>query len=137
MEKLHKSIAEIAARNDEAVNQIEVQHILIAFRGTGTGTAENRTREEAEQITADLLEKINAGEDFDALVKAHTNDSHPGIYGMVLSGSGDQSKGIYPRRGMVPAFGNVGWKLKVGEVGVAPHDAATSPYGWHIIKRLK
>ena len=38
-----------------------------------------------------------------------------------------------------PGFngGNVGWRLKVGEIGTAGFDAKNSPYGWHIIKRLK
>ena len=38
---------------------------------------------------------------------------------------------------MVAAFGDVGFKLDVGEVGMAPYDPAKSKYGWHIIKRLK
>ena len=38
---------------------------------------------------------------------------------------------------MVPAFGNVGFKLKVGEIGMAPFDRRDSPYGWHIIKRVE
>jgi parvulin-like peptidyl-prolyl isomerase len=38
---------------------------------------------------------------------------------------------------MVPAFGNVGFALKVGEIGIADYDPHTSPFGWHIIKRLK
>jgi parvulin-like peptidyl-prolyl isomerase len=38
---------------------------------------------------------------------------------------------------MVPGFGDVGWRLKVGEVGVAPNHSIDSPFGWHIIKRLR
>jgi parvulin-like peptidyl-prolyl isomerase len=38
---------------------------------------------------------------------------------------------------MVPAFGNVGFALNVGEIGIADFDPQTSPFGWHIIKRLK
>jgi parvulin-like peptidyl-prolyl isomerase len=45
--------------------------------------------------------------------------------------------GEYPREGMVPAFGNVGFALNVGEIGIADFDPQTSPFGWHIIKRLK
>jgi parvulin-like peptidyl-prolyl isomerase len=45
--------------------------------------------------------------------------------------------GYTKRTGMVPAFGNVGFPLKVGEVGMAEHDARNSPYGWHIIKRVE
>ena len=44
--------------------------------------------------------------------------------------------GAFPREQMVPAFGNIGFKLKVGEVGLAEFDSKTSPFGFHIIKRL-
>lgn len=37
---------------------------------------------------------------------------------------------------MVPAFGDVGFPLKVGEIGVSKYDPQNSPSGWHIIKRL-
>ena len=73
------------------------------------------------------MAQIKDGGDFDALVKKYTNDSHPGKYPMTMSS----------RSGMVPAFGNVGWRLEVGEVGVAPYDPVKSQYGWHIIKRIR
>jgi parvulin-like peptidyl-prolyl isomerase len=38
---------------------------------------------------------------------------------------------------MVPAFGNVGFKLAVGEIAVADYDPKTSPFGYHLIKRVK
>jgi parvulin-like peptidyl-prolyl isomerase len=38
---------------------------------------------------------------------------------------------------MVAAFGDVGFQLEVGEVGMAVYDPVKSKYGWHIIKRLK
>jgi parvulin-like peptidyl-prolyl isomerase len=38
---------------------------------------------------------------------------------------------------MVPAFGDVGFQLDAGQVGMASYDRDKSPYGWHIIKRLK
>ena len=38
---------------------------------------------------------------------------------------------------MVAGFGDVGWRLQVGEVGVAPFHSRKSPYGWHIIKRVQ
>ena len=49
----------------------------------------------------------------------------------------DASKGEYSRTGMVPAFGDVGFKLAVGAIGVADYDPRTSPYGYHVIKRLQ
>lgn len=42
----------------------------------------------------------------------------------------------HPRAAMVPAFGDVGFALEVGEVGVASFDEQASPFGWHVIKRL-
>jgi hypothetical protein len=38
---------------------------------------------------------------------------------------------------MVPAFGDVGFRITVGEVGLADYDAKASPFGLHIIKRIK
>ncbi len=45
--------------------------------------------------------------------------------------------GFVPRNKLVPAFGNVGFALKVGEVEMAPYDRKTSPFGWHIVRRLE
>lgn len=42
----------------------------------------------------------------------------------------------HPRAAMVPAFGDVGFSLEVGEVGLAGYDEKASPFGWHVIKRL-
>ena len=77
------------------------------------------------------------GEDFGELVKAHTDDSAPGIYTMVVDASQAVTNKVFARSGMVPAFGNVGWRLQVGQIGVAPYDDTASPFGWHIVKRLE
>jgi len=42
-----------------------------------------------------------------------------------------------PREDMVPAFGDVGFPLSVGGIGLAPFDPKTSKFGWHIIRRVK
>jgi hypothetical protein len=136
LEQLRKDIQEVAGRDERQADTIEVQHLLVAHKGAGIGGV-TRSMEEAELLAAELYAKIRDGADFDALVKEHTDDSHPGIYGMTMVGDGDRNAGVYPRKGMVAAFGDVGWRLNVGEVGVAPFDSRTSPYGWHIIKRTK
>lgn len=136
MEELRNSIKEVAGRDEHTADEIVVQHLLVAHGGAGIGGV-TRSVDEAEALAAEIFAKVQAGEDFDGLVKAHTDDAHPGKYGMTQNGPGDQSKMVFPRRGMVPAFGDVGWRLAVDEVGVAPFDQAKSPYGWHIIKRLK
>ena len=38
---------------------------------------------------------------------------------------------------MVRGFGDVGFQLDVGEIGMAEYDPGTSQYGWHIIKRIE
>ena len=117
---------------------ITVQHCLIGFSGSVPGKNIERSREEAGKLAAELLGKLNSGEDFDQIIKTYTNDSPPGIYKMVNSGlPANPRANVASRDGMVPAFGNVGFKLDVDEYGLAEHDPQTSPYGWHIIKRLK
>lgn len=117
---------------------IAVQHILIGFEGSLPGKPVSRTQQEAESLAAEILSKARGGEDFDALVKQYTDDAYPGVYRMANFGvTADLSQGVYSRGGMVPAFGNVGFKLGVGEIGMAPYDEQQSPYGWHIIKRVE
>ena len=47
-----------------------------------------------------------------------------------------QSTTPHPRAAMVPGFGDVGFALAEGEVGLAGFDEEKSPFGWHVIKRL-
>lgn len=123
------------ATNGEPAH-IKVQHILIGFTGRLPGKNITRSQKDAEKLAQDILEKAKKAPDsFEALVKEYTDDSPPGIYGMSNFGQAPEGE-EYPRDQMVPAFGNVGFKLQVGEIGMASFDEATSPYGYHIIKRL-
>lgn len=123
-------------------DHIQVQHILIGFKdavgfgGAAPPKAAARTQEQAKTLAYDILNKAKSGTDFDQLVKDNTDDAAPGIYGMSNTGIAPAA-GEYQREGMVPAFGNVGFKLNVGEIGIADYDPQASPYGYHIIKRLK
>jgi parvulin-like peptidyl-prolyl isomerase len=38
---------------------------------------------------------------------------------------------------MVQAFGDVGFPLELGGIGMAAFDPVKSKYGWHIIKRVE
>jgi parvulin-like peptidyl-prolyl isomerase len=125
-------------------DRITLQHILIGFsdavgfQGRAPEKAQARTQEQAKTLAYELLDRAKKGEDFDKLVTEYTDDSPPGLYTLTNIGVvADQSKQEYGRKNMVPAFGDVGFKLKVGEIGIADYDPATSPYGWHIIKRVK
>lgn len=118
-------------------DHIEVQHILISFNGAPRMTGITRSQEEAKKLAYEVFESAKSSENFDELVKVHTNDSFPGRYKMANNGvQADQGNSEYPRSGMVAAFGDVGFKPKVGEIGISDHDAQKSPFGWHIIKRV-
>ncbi|MEM7306374.1 MAG: peptidylprolyl isomerase [Planctomycetota bacterium] len=130
-------MAETSARSDQPVDVIEVEHILVSFAGAPRmdPTKVTRTRDEAETLAAELYVKVAGGGDFTAIKNdSSDDDASTGIYQMSQKMSVPAQ---FQRSGMVPAFGNVGWKLEVGEISVAPYDPTDSPYGWHIIKRLK
>jgi len=70
-------------------------------------------------------------------MKDLSDDPGGGAYMMSNNGVRPTSGDEYPRNKMVPAFGDVGFKLEVGAIGMSTYDPRTSPFGWHIIKRLK
>jgi parvulin-like peptidyl-prolyl isomerase len=119
--------------------RVTVQHILIAFKGSLPNDQKvTRSRADAEKLALQIFERARAGEDFEAMVKTYTNDSYPGIYRMSNRGvPPDPARKEFSRTGMVKAFGDVGFGLEVGGIGLAVYDPATSKYGWHIIKRLE
>jgi parvulin-like peptidyl-prolyl isomerase len=117
--------------------RIVVQHILVSFAGAPRAKA-TRSKAEAEKLATELLDRVKKGEAFEELMKRYSDDPGPGEYGMANNGvtPGDPQK-EFPRKGMVPAFGNVGFQLGVGDIGLAVHHEKDSPFGWHIIKRVK
>jgi foldase protein PrsA len=114
---------------------LEVQHVLISFDGAPRVAPPGRTKEQAEKLAHDVLTRAKAGEDFLALVEKYTSDRPPGIYRMCDRSPAPPT--FVPRNSMVPGFGDVSFSLKPGEIGMASYDPQKSPYGWHIIKRLR
>jgi peptidyl-prolyl cis-trans isomerase C len=113
---------------------IQVAHVLIAFAGTGTEAT--RPKAEAEKLANDVLARAKKGEDFNKLAAELSDDTGGGVYGMANLGV-KPAGGEYARNQMVAAFGDVGFKLEVGGIGMSAFDPKTSPFGWHIIKRVK
>lgn len=116
--------------------RIELQHILISFAGTGTSA--ERSQADAQLLAIELLARAQGGEDFDALMQEYSDDPSPGVYRL-------RNRRVAPDRNyprefdreqMVPAFGDVGFSLQVGEIKMSNYSRTASPYGWHIIKRL-
>jgi hypothetical protein len=119
-------------------SHITVQHCLIGFKGSVPGKPISRTKEEAKELATKLLAELKAGADFDDIIRKNTDDSPPGIYKMANFGvSPNASEQVFARGEMVPAFGNTGFPLQVGEYGLAEFDSKKSPYGWHIVKRVE
>lgn len=177
--------------------RIRIQHVLISF--AGTRTAATRSKEDAQKLAEEILQRAKDGEDFDSLVQEFSDDpgskttDPPGGYALLNRSqyppepseevkaeieelnkkleklqndlraeihaqtktldeaqaeflATDTAKRMLelqgefnwtPRDQVVPAFGNIGFGLKVGEVGIAAFDTTTSPYGWHIIRRYQ
>ncbi len=124
-----------AARPEEP-EVVVVQHLLIGFKRTLPKKGVTRTKKEAMALAEDLLRRAREGEDFDALVREHTDDSHPGLY-TLTNRKAPVRAGTYKRDDMVPSFGDVAFSLKPGEIGMAKYSASGSPYGWHVIKRIE
>ena len=117
---------------------IEVQHVLIGFQGSIPGKTVTRTKAEAEKLAQEVLDKARKGENMDALVQKYTDDQYPGVYDLANDGvTPDPAKGEYKRSGMVKGFSDAAFGLSVGNVGISNYDPSSSPFGWHIIKRLK
>jgi hypothetical protein len=119
---------------------IVIDHILIGVR-TNAFPQGKRDASEAKSFAYGLVEKLKAGGDWDALKKEHSEDGSPGHpggpYAMADRGVAKIQAGEFGRDEMVPAFGDVGFHLAIGEIGVADYHPQRSQFGFHIIKRVK
>ena len=95
--------------------EIRASHILIRTNGPDTT--------EAYASAQDLLAKVKAGEDFDALATQYSEDTGSGKNGGDLN--------FFPKDRMVPAFGEAAYNLvNIGDVS----DVVKTRFGYHIIK---
>jgi foldase protein PrsA len=126
----------VPAGSKDQPERVTVQHILIAFGKTLRDKELERTKREAKALAEELLERAQAGEEFDKLVLEYTDDSPPGVFKLAnhdVQKTGDERA----RDDMVVCFGDVSFKLAVGEVGLASYFPERCPFGWHVIKRLE
>jgi peptidyl-prolyl cis-trans isomerase C len=107
-------------KNPEKFNQddkVRASHILLKV----DPKAPEPTRETARKRIAGILKRARTGEDFAALAGRNSEDS---------SARQGGDLGYFARREMVPAFSDVAFSLKPGEIS----DIVTTEYGYHIIK---
>ena len=104
-------------------NYITAKHILILTKNPSTGET-TRTDEEAKKEAQAVLDRLNNGEDFDALLTEKNEDA----------GEAQYAKGYTFTEGqMVTEFYDGAKALAEDEVS----ELVKSDYGYHIIKRVK
>ena len=103
-------------------NYLAAKHILISMTDSTTGE-QIRTEEEAKAEAQKILDRLHAGEDFDALMQENSED--PGL-------SGNPDGYIFTEGEMVTAFYDAAKALGEDEVS----GLVKSDYGYHIIKRV-
>lgn len=120
---------EILAREPLA-NTATVKHILISWRDLGEQfggrldpRAEKRSKADAEAEVRSVLKQLADGADFDAMMKAHSED-----LGSAMSG---RAFDVRPDAQLVIEFRQLSLRLRPGEIGVCQSD-----FGFHIIKRI-
>ncbi len=123
------------AESDEPA-RVVVQHVLVSFEGTRV-TGATRTKDEARRLAHRVLDDAKSGRDFSELVRLYSDDRTPdgkiALANWGVPTEGDEME----RRKMVRGFGALAFKLAVGEIGMLEYDVNASPFGWHVMKRLK
>lgn len=116
---------------EPVANTAMVKHILIGwsdladqFQGHQDPRAAKRTKAEAEKEVLALTEQLKAGGDFDALMRAHSEDAGSAQSGKPFT--------VTPDAQLVIEFRQLGLRLNVNEYGVVQSD-----FGFHIIKRVQ
>jgi len=103
-------------------NYIQAKHILISTFDSNTGE-QLRTDEEAQEEAQAILDRLNAGEDFDELMSQLSDDP----------GSAANPEGyIFTEGQMVESFYEGAKALGENEIS----EPVKSDYGYHIIKRV-
>lgn len=106
--------------------EIAAQHLLVMYDGSRAAPKSiKRTKEEARARAAEALQRIKAGEPFDQVVAAYTDE--PG--GAARHGS----LGRFSYDQMVKAFSDAAFALEVGQVSTVIETA----FGFHVIRRTE
>jgi parvulin-like peptidyl-prolyl isomerase len=116
---------------EPVANTAEVKHILIGWKDLGEAyqgridpRAAQRDKAAAEAEVRQIVAKLGSGDDFDATMKAHSED--------LGSAASARPYTVTPDAQLVIEFRQLALRLHVGEIGVCESD-----FGFHIIKRLE
>lgn len=124
------------AKKKAEPDTVVVQHILIGIKGKVRGKDVTRNKKEAQALADELYRRALDGEDFGKLVEEYTDDRVPGI--MRVTNKGEPTRAdSFERDQLALGFGDTAFRLEVGEIGLVKYSYASSPFGYHIIKRLE
>jgi SecD/SecF fusion protein len=106
---------------------VQVSHILISYQGSGVDDETvTRTQDEAADLAAEVLVKLNDGGDFTELAKEYSDDAGSKELGGILAAPAIESEDKY-----VPVFNKAAVALQEkGELS----DIVESTFGYHIIQ---
>jgi len=106
--------------------EIAAQHLLVMYAGSRAAPKSiTRTKEEARVRAGEALQRIKAGEQFDQVVAAYTDE--PG--GAARHGS----LGRFTYDQMVKTFSDAAFALEVGQVSTV----IETGFGFHVIRRTE
>lgn len=139
---LEITLVERLARTEP--ENVMVQHVLIGCgERAPTPAGKKRTVEEAKKLAEDILLRAKNGADFGELVKTYSEDAGsvsktpPGSYTIMQDGKPKPTPDARGWSEWVPGFSVVSFSLDVGDVAMTTADPELSPFGFHIIKRIK
>ncbi len=104
-------------------DKVTVKHILISFEQEEDGTLSDEAKAKAKKTAEEVLAKVKAGEDFDALVEKYNTDP----------GATDQGYTFAQDGSMVKEFEDASFALEIGGTS----ELVETSYGYHIIKRIE
>jgi hypothetical protein len=122
--------------------EVTVDHILVMVSNARAPQVV-RSNEDAKKLAYEILEKVKADPtQWNALKEKHSEDPpgprlpRGGPYALA-------NKGVTPvppamaRHVMVKGFGDAAFRLPENGFGMVDYDPATSPYGYHVLRRVR
>jgi parvulin-like peptidyl-prolyl isomerase len=121
--------ADILARPEQP-GTMWVLHVLVSWKDAPASKvrppdprAAERTKEDADKLALEILDKVRKGGDMKALMKQYSEDP----------GSKDTGRAyeVTAAARLIPPFKALSLRLQMGETGLVKTD-----FGWHVIKRV-
>ena len=119
--------------------EVVVRHIFLPWAGAKAAkpATTKRTRQEAFALAREIVGKVRAGTPFDGLVaKYHSKTGYPSEMTINITPAA-AVKGSIPATRLPRAVARLAFALDKGEVGLAEWHRKDSPFGYHVLIRIK